>query len=446
MAQVYILCPDRVSPPPWIAEELEKSGHSFEVVPCEGARAFPPSSLFVVLGSSLWTEDEVTELAAGLGCSPLAVFVFPYEEVRNLPEAKCRMLWRNFLASLAPPRMKVAACFVTPTRRVLLYPEDEALREAFARVGIPTVSFASFLLSRRGVDFHVLPQDTLVGACVLIPSLREEPPLPIPQEVLDTRRVVDLSRLPQVLGLSTVRKKRLVVLVPAPHPYPEDWQRIFALMSLPPQGMEVVVLAEDIFVAHEGFEEAFRKARENGVIFEKLPLSRVMLAPSSDMRRVVVEYLPEKDPFPVRLEAHFLVPVARKTFLLPPFASVFVSDREILLEVPQNPSLPPFATNVPGVFVARGDTSALVAAVASYLEERKALAEGRVVVDEERCALCLTCLRSCPVGAIGLSGELKRRIVVHEALCVRCGVCAGLCPAKALSFEVVRSVLGSRSL
>lgn len=447
MVRVYLLCPEGVSPPPWILEGLEEACCSFEVVSFEKAQTFLPSSLFVVLGNALWTGDEVAELALRLGVNPLTVFVFPYEEVQDLPDGKRQMLWRNFLASLTPPRVEVIPSRVTPTRRVLLYPEgDGKLEEALAKAGIPTVSFPSFSLSRKGVDFHILPQDILVGACVLIPTLKEEPPLPIPEEVLRTQRVVDLVHLPGALGLSSVRKKLLVVLVPAPHPYPEDWERIFALASLPPQGMEVVVLAEDVFVAHEGFEEAFRRARESGVIFEKLPLSRVHLAPSPDMRRVVVTYLPEKDPFPVRLEAHFLVPVARKTLLLPPFEKVLESDWKVSLEIPENPSFPPFATNIPGVFVARKDTEDLVATLSSYLREGRIAEEGRVVVDTERCALCLTCLRSCPVGAIWLSGAFKRCIAVHAALCVRCGICAGLCPAKALRFEVVYGVLGHYSL
>jgi len=444
--QVALFGSDR-SLPLWVTEELERMAFSFEVVTPEKTKALLPSSFVVVLGSALLTEDEVAELALRLGVNPLRVAVFPYEEVRDLPEEKCRTLWQGFLRSLVPPKRDVAAFRVTPTRRVLLYPEgDERLCEAFARARIPVVSFPSFVLSRKGVDFHVMPHDIPVGACVLIPSLQEEPPVVLPREVLDTGRVVALERLPQVLGLSSLRKMCVVLLVPSPHPYPEDWERIFALASLPPQGAQVLVLAEEVFVAREGFEEAFRRAREAGVLFEKLPLSRVSLSPSLDMRRVVVTYTPEKDPFPVRCEAHWLVPVSRKTCVLPPFDKVLLSDREVVLELPENPNLLPFATNIPGVFVAWGDVEDLVVTVSRYLEEGSIQEEGRVRVDAERCALCLTCLRSCPTGAIGLSGDLKRCIAVNEALCARCGICAGLCPARAITFEVVHRVLGNHRL
>lgn len=433
--------------PAWVTEELESAAFPYEVVVLREAQTLPPSSFFVVLGSALWTEDERAELARRFGVNPLAISVFPYEEVCMLPEARCRELWRSFLQSLVPPRAEVASWRATPTFRVLLYPESNGkLAEAFARAGIPVVTFPSFSLVRMGVDFRVMPHDIPVGACVLVPSVREEFPLPLPQEVLETGKVVTLERLPSILGEIPLRRTCIVLLVPSPHPYPEDWRTIFALASLPPEGAQVVVLAEEVFVAEEGFEAAFRNAREKGVLFEKLSLSRVTLLPSSDFRRVVVTYLPEKDPFPVRFEAHVLVPVARKTFVLPSLEGIFVSDRDTVLELPENPSLPPFATNIPGVFVARGDTEDLVAAVSRYLREGTNVQSGRLRIDAERCALCLTCLRSCPTGAIGLSRDLRRSIVVNEALCACCGICAGLCPARAIAFEVVHCVLGRHRL
>lgn len=446
MVRVFILHPSGREIAPWVFEELERCALPYEVASLGEAMAFPPFASFVVLGSSLWTEDEVAELAWRFGVNPLSIAVFPYEEVGELPEAKAQALWRNFLRTLSLPKTPVVARRVTPTRKVLFYPEgNEALREAFAKSGIPGVSLSSFSLLRDGMDFVALPHNVRVGACILVPSVQEEAPCPLPQEVLETKRVVSLGRLFGVLGLSPLRKTCIVLLVPSPHPYPEDWEKIFSLALLPPQGAQVVVLAEDIFVAHEGFEEAFRRAREAGVIFEKLPLSRVALSPSPDMRRVVVEYLPEKDAFPVRFEAHWLVPVAQRTFLLPPFSDVFVSDREVSLAVPENPGALPFATNIPGIFVARGKVEDLVASVTRYLAGR-VQEEGRITVDAERCALCLTCLRSCPSGAIELRGNLKRCVAVNEALCARCGICAGLCPAKAIAFEVVDRVLGNREL
>jgi len=49
----------------------------------------------------------------------------------------------------------------------------------------------------------------------------------------------------------------------------------------------------------------------------------------------------------------------------------------------------------------------------------------RLASDRRQCALCLTCLRTCPVQAIGWdSGP-----VVLESACLSCGQCAAVCPA-----------------
>jgi heterodisulfide reductase subunit A len=53
------------------------------------------------------------------------------------------------------------------------------------------------------------------------------------------------------------------------------------------------------------------------------------------------------------------------------------------------------------------------------------------VVDGDKCALCLTCIRSCPFAAMRIFAEEKRADCVPEA-CRRCGICAGECPNKAI--------------
>jgi heterodisulfide reductase subunit A-like polyferredoxin len=51
-------------------------------------------------------------------------------------------------------------------------------------------------------------------------------------------------------------------------------------------------------------------------------------------------------------------------------------------------------------------------------------------VDEDRCAACLTCVRSCPYGV----PEINERGVayIEPAACQGCGICAGACPRKAI--------------
>ena len=51
-------------------------------------------------------------------------------------------------------------------------------------------------------------------------------------------------------------------------------------------------------------------------------------------------------------------------------------------------------------------------------------------IDEEKCAICLTCVRACPYGVPFVNDNNKAEI--DSASCQGCGTCAGACPAKAI--------------
>lgn len=52
-------------------------------------------------------------------------------------------------------------------------------------------------------------------------------------------------------------------------------------------------------------------------------------------------------------------------------------------------------------------------------------------VDAEACVFCLTCVRSCPHGAIEL--DVANKVAkVSDLSCRRCGVCTSVCPARAI--------------
>ena len=54
-------------------------------------------------------------------------------------------------------------------------------------------------------------------------------------------------------------------------------------------------------------------------------------------------------------------------------------------------------------------------------------------VDQDRCASCLVCVRSCPYGVPHINEEGVSEI--DEALCHGCGICASECPAKAIQLN-----------
>ena len=55
-------------------------------------------------------------------------------------------------------------------------------------------------------------------------------------------------------------------------------------------------------------------------------------------------------------------------------------------------------------------------------------------VDQEKCASCLVCVRSCPYDVPQINEEGVSDI--DEALCHGCGICASECPAKVIELNL----------
>lgn len=59
---------------------------------------------------------------------------------------------------------------------------------------------------------------------------------------------------------------------------------------------------------------------------------------------------------------------------------------------------------------------------------------GRVVIDTDKCTLCLACVGQCPTGAL-LDNQEQPELRFQEDLCVQCGICTKSCPESALQLE-----------
>ncbi|WP_278923158.1 4Fe-4S binding protein [Pseudophaeobacter profundi] len=59
---------------------------------------------------------------------------------------------------------------------------------------------------------------------------------------------------------------------------------------------------------------------------------------------------------------------------------------------------------------------------------------GAVLVDQDSCTLCLSCVSLCPSGALGDNPDLPQLRFQEEA-CLQCGICANTCPEDAITLQ-----------
>lgn len=59
---------------------------------------------------------------------------------------------------------------------------------------------------------------------------------------------------------------------------------------------------------------------------------------------------------------------------------------------------------------------------------------GQILVDTERCTLCMSCTSVCPAKALN-GGEDTPQLIFHENNCVQCGICAQACPEQAITLQ-----------
>jgi ferredoxin len=57
---------------------------------------------------------------------------------------------------------------------------------------------------------------------------------------------------------------------------------------------------------------------------------------------------------------------------------------------------------------------------------------GEIIVDADRCTLCVSCATVCPRGAV-TAEEGRPALVFFEARCVQCGLCEQACPEHAIT-------------
>ena len=283
-----------------------------------------------------------------------------------------------------------------------------------------------------------------------------------------TRLVVPLPELPgYVAALPRVRRVRTVAIVLDLETEESRAGTEAALRTagaLQRQGaLQVHLFAHDARVAYPGLQELYDAVRGAGVVVDKYD-GELRIEPNGD------GVLLRSRDAGLGGEAEFacdLVGVSlrglRPALASEPLARTLGVGTDPMGRLQENNiHLLPVLTSRLGIFVAgaaRGEyfePAALLEAEAAARAAHELLAPGKLrvelsnaVVDPDKCALCLSCVRACPHGAMGIDEARKSAASSPEA-CRRCGICAGECPARAITLpawsdRVIRAQLGAPS-
>jgi len=217
---------------------------------------------------------------------------------------------------------------------------------------------------------------------------------------------------------------------------------------------EVSILYEDMKICADGLEQDYELARKKGVNFLKYTGEfQILSFPSG----VAFKY---REPFladPAKIVADYIV--LAEDFV-PAAGSLELAEIFDIRTGPggffqqDNVHFLPIRSNRAGIFFV-GSCHGPIHGTDLYLEIEAVLAEvsvfakGKVSVpslqpkvDAEKCAVCLTCYRSCPHHAIEIvhgdeyNNMYNSAARMNPLACQHCGVCAAECPGKAIQLPL----------
>ena len=212
---------------------------------------------------------------------------------------------------------------------------------------------------------------------------------------------------------------------------------------------EITIFCREVRVASKFLEKLYDEARQAGVIIVKYEGS-VDLSAGEDLVGISVQdALLDRD-ITVPCEVVGVSPWGIRSAIDPDLASTLSVRTDALGQIQDNNiHLFPDASNRPGIFVAgacRGrydrqgvinDALSAALQVHDLLSRKTLTAElDNALVDATKCVLCLTCVRTCPHGAMTID-EVTRAAKSAPEACQKCGVCVGECPARAISLPAL---------
>ncbi len=211
--------------------------------------------------------------------------------------------------------------------------------------------------------------------------------------------------------------------------------------------MDVFILYRDLR-AYGFREDLYREARSKGVVFVRYDLERLPELKSEDGRTMSMVVMDHVLGRPIQLNPDLVV---LATAILPndnkalfELFKIPVNAEGFLIEAHMKLRPVDFASE--GLFMAGlahypkpidesiAQAKAAVARATTILSKSGILVGGVVAeVDPSRCAVCLTCVRTCPYGAASIGDE--GHAVINPSECRGCGACVAECPGKAITLR-----------
>ena len=210
--------------------------------------------------------------------------------------------------------------------------------------------------------------------------------------------------------------------------------------------IEIHVFYVDIRAYGKGFEDLYKRARREGVVFIRGLPAEIMEDKKTRNLWLVGENTLQKELYKMNFDLVVLsigLEPRKDSELMQRLLTLSRTQDGFFMEA--HPKLRPVDAATGGIFFAgcaeapKDIKDSVTQASAAAARAGILMAKGKVTVeaitplfDAEKCKACGLCTKVCPYNALTLNKELKR-IQVIEAACGGCGTCAAECPFGALT-------------
>ncbi len=319
----------------------------------------------------------------------------------------------------------------TAAKKKLEVLENTRLVKAAGVAGDYTVRLAAGdTVTERTVGAIVVATDQFVQ------PLHEAYGLTLSSEVLSLSQMEEKIAAGAVAGLSVGFLAGL-----AQNGNPLNMQRIFkSVRALGEAGGTAAVYVDDLKLADNGLDRLYKEGRDKGAVYFKMKEPPAIDGTTLRFMDNVLGQEVET--------THDLLVVDEN--IVPDAANAALAE---ILEIHRTPSgflqkdnvhRFPVNTNRRGIYVAGNarnmenvtdcvtDADNVVLELATLFRQER-VTDRIAVVDREKCAICLTCYRCCPHGAI----YWDDKAVISPVACQGCGICASECPQEAIQLELL---------